>query len=261
MPESLMRIILILCALLYYGAFVLTFVEKKKGSVRLPLRILHLAAVVVNVAIIGYNYLINLIENGVSYAPFVSMYQVLIFLAACFCPVYYLVDRAYGCKGYKAFFLLAPAIVMTGPCFMDIADVWHFVPALQSVFFIPHVFCYMLSYTLAAVAFLIVAMAYLKNENHDRVCYCCVRMLFPFMTVAMFLGAVWADQAWGEFWAWDIKEAWSLVTWLNYMLCLHLFRREKTKKYARILVITGCVLVVITFLFSNVLDVPSVHSY
>ena len=157
--------------------------------------------------------------------------------------------------------LIAAAIVMTGPCFMDIADVWTFPPALQSPFFIPHVFCYMLSYVLAAVAFLIALVALFKKENHDKVCYCCVRMLFPFMTCGLFLGSIWADQVWGDFWAWDIKEAWSLVTWLNYMLCLHLFRREKTRKYARVLLITGLVLVVITFLFANVLNVDSKHSY
>lgn len=261
MADWLMRLILIFCALLYYVAFALTFVVKKEKKASAALLIFHAGAVIVNVGIIIYNYVVNLVENGVSYAPFVSMYQVLIFLAACFFPIYFLIDRVYGCKGYKAFFLLAPAIVMTGPCFMDIADVWHFAPALQSVFFVPHVFCYMLSYTLAAVSFLIILKAYIKKENHDRVCYSCVRILFPFMTAAMFMGAVWADQVWGDFWAWDVKEAWSLVTWLDYMLCLHLFRREKTKKYARVLLITGCVLVIITFLFSNVLNVSSKHSY
>ena len=259
MPEIVMRLILILCAGLYYAAFALSF-SKKKG-LRLPALILHGAAVIVNVGVIVYNYVVNLIENGVGYAPFVSMYQVLIFLGACFFPIYFLVDRAYGCKGYKPFFLIASAIVMTGPCFVDIADVWTFPPALQSPFFIPHVFCYMLSYVLAAVAFLIALVALFKKENHDKVCYCCVRMLFPFRTCGLFLGSNWADQVWGDFWAWDIKEAWSLVTWLNYMLCLHLFRREKTRKYARVLLITGLVLVVVTFLFANVLNVDSKHSY
>ena len=261
MADWLMRLILIFCAALYYGAFALTFVAKKHKKAKMPLLLLHGAAVIVNVGVIIYNYVVNLVENGVGYAPFVSMYQVLIFLGACFFPIYFLIDRAYGCKGYKAFFLLAPAIVMTGPCFMDIADVWTFPPALQSVFFVPHVFCYMLSYTLAAIAFLVVLMAFFKKENHDKICYCCVRILFPFMTAAMFMGSVWADQVWGDFWAWDVKEAWSLVTWLDYMLCLHLFRREKTKKYARVLLVTGFVLVVITFLFSNVLNVESKHSY
>ena len=119
----------------------------------------------------------------------------------------------------------------------------------------------MLSYVLAVIAFFVMLMAFLKKENHDKVCYCCVRMLFPFMTSGLFLGSIWADQVWGDFWAWDIKEAWSLVTWLNYMLCLHLYRREKTKKYARVLLITGLVFVIFTFLFANVLNVDSKHSY
>ena len=51
------------------------------------------------------------------------------------------------------------------------------------------------------------------------------------------------------------------MTWLCYAVALHLYRREKTKKIARILTVVGFVFVVITFFFSNVLKVQSVHSY
>jgi ABC-type transport system involved in cytochrome c biogenesis permease subunit len=36
------------------------------------------------------------------------------------------------------------------------------------------------------------------------------------------LGAVWADKAWGRFWGWDPKEVWALVTFLTYLVPLHL---------------------------------------
>ena len=68
MPEIVMRLILILCAGLYYAAFALSF-SKKKG-LRLPALILHGAAVIVNVGVIVYNYVVNLIENGVGERPF-----------------------------------------------------------------------------------------------------------------------------------------------------------------------------------------------
>lgn len=35
-------------------------------------------------------------------------------------------------------------------------------------------------------------------------------------------GAIWANEAWGRYWAWDPIETWSLVTWLAYSLYLHL---------------------------------------
>jgi ABC-type transport system involved in cytochrome c biogenesis permease subunit len=35
-------------------------------------------------------------------------------------------------------------------------------------------------------------------------------------------GAVWANEAWGRYWAWDPMETWSLVAWAVYALHLHL---------------------------------------
>ena len=34
-------------------------------------------------------------------------------------------------------------------------------------------------------------------------------------------GAIWANIAWGRYWAWDPIELWSLISWLLYGLLLH----------------------------------------
>ncbi|MFP4036937.1 MAG: cytochrome c biogenesis protein CcsA, partial [Desulfobacteraceae bacterium] len=44
---------------------------------------------------------------------------------------------------------------------------------------------------------------------------------FPFLTVGMVTGAVYAQQALGSYWRWDPKEVWSLITWLFYAVLLH----------------------------------------
>lgn len=44
---------------------------------------------------------------------------------------------------------------------------------------------------------------------------------FPFLTVGMVTGAVYAQQALGTYWQWDPKEVWSLITWLAYAVLLH----------------------------------------
>ena len=36
------------------------------------------------------------------------------------------------------------------------------------------------------------------------------------------MGALWAKQAWGDYWTWDPKETWAAATWLSYLLYLHL---------------------------------------
>lgn len=49
-------------------------------------------------------------------------------------------------------------------------------------------------------------------------------LLYPavFLLVAgTFLGAVWANISWGNYWGWDPKETWALVTFLVYSFALH----------------------------------------
>ncbi len=44
---------------------------------------------------------------------------------------------------------------------------------------------------------------------------------FPFLTVGMITGSVYAQYALGSYWQWDPKEVWSLITWLFYASLLH----------------------------------------
>ena len=44
---------------------------------------------------------------------------------------------------------------------------------------------------------------------------------FPFLTLGIISGAVWANEAWGSYWSWDPKETWALITWLIFAIYLH----------------------------------------
>jgi cytochrome c-type biogenesis protein CcsB len=44
---------------------------------------------------------------------------------------------------------------------------------------------------------------------------------FPWLTLGMLVGAIWAQVAWGRYWDWDPKENWTLVIWLTYLILLH----------------------------------------
>lgn len=97
------------------------------------------------------------------------------------------------------------------------------VPALQSPWFIPHVTVYMFSYSLLGCAFLIGLTGLFKNEHTslsaaDTLVYIGV----AFLSFGMLSGAIWAKSAWGHFWSWDPKETWALITWLAYLLYIHL---------------------------------------
>jgi len=51
------------------------------------------------------------------------------------------------------------------------------------------------------------------------------RMIFtslPVLTIGITMGGIWAWGAWGRFWGWDAKETWALITWLIYIVYVHL---------------------------------------
>jgi cytochrome c-type biogenesis protein CcsB len=58
-------------------------------------------------------------------------------------------------------------------------------------------------------------------ENMDNLSYRIISLGFPFLTLGIIAGAVWANDAWGSYWSWDPKETWALITWLVFAAYLH----------------------------------------
>ena len=117
------------------------------------------------------------------------------------------------------------------------------MPALQSPWFIPHVTVYMFSYSLLGCAFILAIIGLIKPGNDildaaDTLVY----IGTAFLTFGMLSGTIWAKDAWGHFWNWDPKETWALVTWLCYLLYVHL--RLTSKISARRL----CLLLIFSFI-------------
>jgi len=99
-----------------------------------------------------------------------------------------------------------------------------------------------------------------KPEILDEIGYKAVVVGFPFLTLTIVLGAVWADVAWGRYWGWDPKETASLVTWLIYGAYLHarVVRGWRGRKAAWLLVV-GFGATLLTY-FGN-LFFGGLHSY
>nr|QIA46844.1 cytochrome c biogenesis protein [Pandorina colemaniae] len=55
----------------------------------------------------------------------------------------------------------------------------------------------------------------------DILSYRIIGLGFPFLTIGILSGAVWANEAWGSYWSWDPKETWALLTWLVFAIYLH----------------------------------------
>ena len=101
------------------------------------------------------------------------------------------------------------------------------MPALQSVWFVPHVIVYMFAYAMMGAVTIFALYLWLRprREASDEelgMCDNLVRIGWAFLTLGMIMGALWAKEAWGDFWTWDPKETWAAATWLSYLLYLHL---------------------------------------
>ena len=84
---------------------------------------------------------------------------------------------------------------------------------------------------------------------------------FPFLTIGIISGAVWANEAWGSYWSWDPKETWALITWLIFAIYLHsrLLKGWQGQK-AAVLGSCGFFVIWICYLGVNFLG-KGLHSY
>lgn len=145
------------------------------------------------------------------------------------------------------------------------------VPALQqSVLLSAHVASAVVAYGTLTIGFGAAMLLLIQNRAKsiwlpdvttlDTVSYHAVLVGFPFLTLLIILGALWADIAWGKYWSWDPKETASLVTWLIYVGYMHarIIRGWRDNKSAALLIV-GFLAIVFTF-FGNYIF-SGLHAY
>jgi ABC-type transport system involved in cytochrome c biogenesis permease subunit len=144
------------------------------------------------------------------------------------------------------------------------------MPALQSPWFIPHVVVYMFGYALLGVSTLVALKGlyqhYRTELNEDVLILAdnLVYLGFGFLTLGLLFGALWAKQAWGHYWTWDPKETWAFLTWLGYLVYIHL-RFYHPKKVSASLWILSLAFVILMIAWFGINYLPSaqnsVHVY
>ena len=105
------------------------------------------------------------------------------------------------------------------------------MPVLQSPLLSLHVMTVMSAYALFAIQVLlgIQALIFIRQKplhaaELERTTALSQLLLYPavfLLTVGIFLGAVWANVSWGNYWSWDPKESWALITLMVYAAPLH----------------------------------------
>ena len=144
------------------------------------------------------------------------------------------------------------------------------MPALQSIWFVPHVIVYIISYALLGVSSLVAIMGlyqyYIKTWQ-KKTLYLADNLVyigFSFLTLGLLFGALWAKEAWGHYWTWDPKETWAFLTWLVYLIYIH-FRFFQPKKVKAPLWVLSLAFVVLLICWFGINYLPSaqnsVHVY
>ena len=134
------------------------------------------------------------------------------------------------------------------------------MPALRSWWFVPHLFLYMVAYSLMAMS-LISRLSQHRYPQLQSYTHSLFRSSSALLIIGMLTGAVWARQAWGDYWSWDAKENWAATTWLLSLIPLHL-SNHRSSRYTIVLLLTFLALQ-ITWYGVNYLPAAkdSLHTY
>jgi cytochrome c-type biogenesis protein CcsB len=89
---------------------------------------------------------------------------------------------------------------------------------------------------------------------------------FPLLTLSMIFGMIWAQVAWGRYWDWDLKEVWTLIVWLVYVLYWHVRGRPRWQgRRLAWLAVLGLGSILVTFLgldgLARAIGLESLHLF
>lgn len=153
------------------------------------------------------------------------------------------------------------------------SDIQPLLPSLKSNWLLVHVLTSFIAYAAFGIAFasgiiyLFLRLFDKRNPKPDRlelfdnITYRAVAFGYPLLTIGVVTGAIWANACWGQYWSWDPKETWALVTWIIYSICLHLRYIANWKgRWAAWAAITGFLCVLFTYLGVNYLF-SGLHNY
>ena len=189
------------------------------------------------------------------YFPLSNLYESLIFLSWGISTIHLFVEfrtqsRLIGAISAPIIFFISGFSSLTLP--IEMQKALPLVPSLQSNWLMMHVSMMMVSYATLIIGSLLsilyLTFTFFKKEKGnietsttniltiqqnnvgsqlpilqivDIWSYRIIGLGFPFLTLGIISGAVWANEAWGSYWSWDPKETWALITWLIFAVYLH----------------------------------------
>ena len=142
------------------------------------------------------------------------------------------------------------------------------LPVLRSPFFSFHISTIVTAYALLLGILVVGIIALIKPKDKvrlERLKSLSTAMLYPavaLLAIGIFIGAIWANVSWGNYWSWDPKEVWALITLLIYAAPLHekLWKSFQKPLFFHIYGIIAFMSVLITYFGVNLI-LGGVHAY
>ena len=175
----------------------------------------------------------------VGHGPYMGFYEVSSLLAFIAVGAFLVLARRYRALGVAGIAVLPIAFLIMGGTLLVNREAQALTGSLASFWLAIHVAFANLAFGAYAVSFVLGVAFLMKDSGDDHrwqklldrfpeqdvldgLTFRFVGAGFVFQTVMIVSGSIWANEAWGRYWAWDPMETWSLIAWAIYAIYLHL---------------------------------------
>jgi len=142
------------------------------------------------------------------------------------------------------------------------------MPVLRSPLFSIHISTIVTAYALLLGIMVVGVIALFRPKDlarMERLKNISMAMLYPavaLLAAGIFIGAIWANISWGNYWSWDPKEVWALITLLIYAAPLHekLWKSFQKPMFFHVYGILAFLSVLFTYFGVNLI-LGGIHAY
>ena len=214
-------------------------------------------------------FILRWIAGG--HIPMAGRFDSMNLLALSICIITLLLMRKYE-MALPAGLLMTGFVLLVQMISGSNPPITHLMPVLTSPLLSLHVTVIMIAYALLffvmlnGISAVIVRFTQPANKTYlERLQGISMILLYPavaLLTIGIFIGAVWANISWGNYWSWDPKEVWALITLLIYAAPLHntIWKSFRNPMFFHIYGILAFLSVIITYFGVNFL-LGGMHSY
>lgn len=207
-------------------------------------------------------------------APWSNAYESMVYASWCILGASFIFIRKSLITVSLGAFFSGILLLVSNMNWMDPA-ITPLVPVLQSYWLMIHVAVIMGGYGFLAISFLLgitnlslMSIPHISSTIEKQIKELTIineislLLGLCLMCAGTFLGAIWANEAWGRYWGWDPKETWALITIIIYTAITHAhFIAKLNNEYAlNAMSIVGFGTVLMTYFGVNYY-LTGMHSY